>query len=351
MTWRPAVAAFLFCAAAAAGTSQVAVPVRTPATHDIRPGAGVTAVRLLSEWAPSLAHTAGDTSVYVLEGQAPGATVFVAGGTHANEIAGIVAAMVLVEHASVRKGRLIVVPHANNSAITDVDPERPGPEFVLVKTASGERRIRYGSRRTRAADQGAPDPPHYVHPRSKEPLDGNEARNLDRAYPGVADGTLTERIAFGILQLITREKAAAALDFHEAPPTSRLAWMLVANPKNIDVAAAAVLDLQGQGLDIKLEQSSETFRGLSHREWGDLSPAMAFLFETPSPSMAKNARDVDFVSDPALPLSRRVGGHLAALSAVLAACNARMPEADRVAMTGVPTLAEIEKAGVGAFLK
>ena len=46
-----------------------------------------------------------------------GATVFVAGGTHGNEIAGIMAAIVLVEHARVRKGRLIVVPHANNSAI------------------------------------------------------------------------------------------------------------------------------------------------------------------------------------------------------------------------------------------
>jgi len=36
------------------------------------------------------------------------------------------AAIVLVERARVQQGRLIVVPHANNSAITDADPEAPG---------------------------------------------------------------------------------------------------------------------------------------------------------------------------------------------------------------------------------
>jgi predicted deacylase len=333
--------------------TQVAVPAGAPAVHDIRSGPGVTAAKMLSAYAPGLEGTPGDTKVYVLEGQEAGATVLVAGGTHGNEIAGIMAAIVLVEHARVQKGRLIVVPHANNSSITDVDPERPGPPFITLTTASGERRFLYGSRRTRADQQGAPDPKIYRHPNPKadEDLPGSEARNLNRAYPGVADGTLTQRMAFGIMQLLTAEQVSVAFDFHEAGPESRLAWMVVANPKNLATAAAALFDLEALGLVMKLERSSDTFRGLSHREWGDATKAQAYLFETPSPSMANDTKGVDFVNDPKLPLSKRVGGQLASFAAVLAAYNAQAPPESRVALLDVPTMAGVEKAGVGAFLR
>jgi predicted deacylase len=279
--------------------------------------------------------------------------VFVAGGTHGNEIAGIMAAIVLVEHARVRKGRLIVVPHANNSAITDVDPERPGPPFITLTTAAGERRFLYGSRRTRLDQQGAPDPKIYRHPNPKadEDLPGTESRNLNRAYPGAADGTLTQRMAFGIMQLLTAEQVSAAFDFHEAGPESRLAWMVVANPKNLATAAAALFDLEALGLVMKLERSSETFRGLSHREWGDATKAQAYLFETPSPSMVNDTKGVDFVNDPKLPLSKRVGGQLATFAAVLDAYNSDAPPASRVALLDVPAMTVVEKAGVGAFLR
>jgi len=333
--------------------AQINLPSGPACVHDIRPGPGVTSTKMLSAWAPALANTPGDALVYILEGKEPGGTVFVAGGTHGNEIAGIMAAIVLVEHARVQKGRLYVVPHANNSAITDVDPERPGPGAILLNTASGERRFLYGSRRTKAAHQGAPDPAKYLHPnpKSTEELAGTEARNLNRAYPGVADGTLTQRVAWGIVRLLQDEKAAVAFDFHEAGPESRLAWMVVAHPKNLEPAAAAVLDLEAQGLTMKLEPSSETFRGLSHREWGDATKAQAFLFETPSPSMVNDTKGVDFVNDPKLPLSKRVGGQLASFSAVLAAYNADAPAAERIVMLDVPAMADVVKAGVGAFLK
>ena len=38
--------------------------------------------------------------------------------------------------------------------------------------------------------------------------------------------------------------------------------------------------------------------------------------------MVKETRDVDFVNDAKLPLSKRVGGQLASIAAVLAAYNA-----------------------------
>jgi predicted deacylase len=337
----------------AALAAQVVVPPGAAAVHDIRPGPGVTAVKMLSAYAPGLADTPGDTKVYVLEGREPGATIFVAGGTHGNEIAGIMAAVVLVEHARVQKGRLIVVPHANNSAITDVDPERPGPPFIVLTTASGERRFLYGSRRTRADQQGAPDPKVYRHPSPKadENLPGTESRNLNRAYPGAADGTLTQRMAYGIMQLLAAEQVSAAFDFHEAGPESRLAWMVVANPKNLETAAAALFDLEAAGLTMKLERSSETFRGLSHREWGDATKAQAYLFETPSPSMVNDTKGVDFVNDPKLPLSKRVGGQLASFAAVVAAYNAEALPVSRVTLADVPAMTDVEKAGVGAFLR
>jgi predicted deacylase len=348
---RQLIVAVLWCAAAHVTPAQVAVPPGVAAVHDIRPGPGVTATKVLSAWAPSLAGTPGDTVVYVLDGAEPGATVFVAGGTHGNEIAGIVSAVVLVEHVRVQRGRLIVIPHANNSAITDVDPERPGPEFLTLTSPSGERRFRYGSRRTNARHQGAPDPERYRHPKSTEELAGAEARNLNRSYPGVVDGTLTQRMAYAILQLIKTEHASLAFDLHEAGPESRLAWMVVANPKNIDMAAAAVLDLEGQGLSMKLEPSSETFRGLSHREWGDETSALAFLFETPSPSMVTDTKGVDFVNDPKLPLSKRVGGHLLSFAAVLATYNGEAKPGAAVTVIGLPSMTDVEKAGVGAFLR
>jgi hypothetical protein len=60
---------------------------------------------------------------------------------------------------------------------------------------------------------------------------------------------------------------------------------------------------------------------------------------------------VDFVNDPKLPLSKRVGGQLASFAAVLAACNAQAPAGSRITLLDVPTLAGVETAGVGAFLR
>jgi predicted deacylase len=350
--WRVAAAALgVLVASGAPVRAQVKVPAGEPFVHDVRPGPGVTTARRLSDYLPSLAKTPGDSDVFVLQGAEPGATVFVAGGTHANEIAGIMAATVLVEHVRVRQGRLIVLPHANNSAATWSDPQRPGPEWFAIGTASGERRFKFGARLTKPDDQGAPDPAKYHHPASKELLDGVEARNLDRAHPGRADGTLTEQMAYAIVQLLKTEAVDIALDLHEAGPESRLAWMIVANPKNIEAGAVAVLALEAAGVDMKLEPSSETFRGLSHREWGDATNAKSFLVETPSPSMVAAARTVDPVNDSKLPLARRVAVHLATVSALVDACNEDASSSRKFRLLDMPGLEEMTKAGVGVFLR
>ncbi len=147
---------------------------------------------MLSHYHPSLAGTPGDTPVFVLEGKEPGGTLVVVGGTHENEIAGVFAATVLVETARVNRGRLVVVPRANNSAVTLRDEKRPAPEWVVITLAlrlvPASRRFRFGSRLTNPLHQGAPDPAELKLPGASKALPGYEARNLDRAYPGSADG-------------------------------------------------------------------------------------------------------------------------------------------------------------------
>ncbi len=77
-------------------------------------GAGVTAQRMLSATEPSLAGGPGDTPVFELAGE-PGGTMLLLGGTHPQEIGGVMAAILMVENARVKRGRLIVVPQANRS--------------------------------------------------------------------------------------------------------------------------------------------------------------------------------------------------------------------------------------------
>ncbi len=333
----------------AIGAAQVRIPATPPAAHDVRPGPGVKTAPL-SDYLPGLANTPGDTAVYVLEGPEPGGTVFVAGGTHAGEVAGSLAAILLVERAKVQRGRLIVIPYANNSASTYQDPKRPaGPRTFEIKTATGTRTFVIGARLTRPEHQGEPDPAGEEAP-SPEYAADNLSRNLDRQYPGKADGNLTQRIACAIVSLIKKENVDLAFDLHEAPPGSRLAMMIVANPKNSDLAAEAVLALEAGGLAMKLEESSKEFRGLSHREWGDATQAKAFLFETPDPALLRE-KPGDPINDPEWPLAKRVGIHIETLLAIIDAYNDGVPVTHQVEISGLPDLAGLEKSGLSAILR
>jgi hypothetical protein len=102
---------------------------------------------------------------------------------------------------------------------------------------------------------------------------------------------------------------------------------------------------------MKLEPSSESFRGLSHREWGDATKAQAFLFETPNPGQRDQGKGADLVADPKFPLAKRVGVHLATLLAILDAYNETATPALSAKLLDVPGLTQMSDAGVGAFLK
>jgi hypothetical protein len=56
------------------------------------------------------------------------------------------------------------------------------------------------------------DPEIYLHYPSGQKLAGNETRNLNRSYPGKIDGSVTERVAYAIMNMIKSNKIDMALD-------------------------------------------------------------------------------------------------------------------------------------------
>ena len=367
--WSATGAALLLLAvAAAAAIAPAFTRMRRPDL--LLPGPGVSRVTALSAYLPALKGTPGDTAVYLLEGRRPGGTVLVLGGTHADEPAGYIAAVILLERARVERGRLIVVPRANESGFSHNVPQEGHPQQFTIDTPGGPRRFTFGARATNPAHQW-PDPQVYTLA-SGQTLSGTETRNLNRAYPGRADGTLTERIAFAITSLIRTERVDLAIDLHEASPEYPVVNTIVAHQRATDVAAVANLGMQAAGVDIGLEASPETLRGLSHREWGDATPTLAVLMETTNPAEGRlrgptnaglvvEGRDRFYVlaaerrrlsvpfDDQGWPLARRVGRHLAGVSAFVAALNETSPESG-VELSDVPTYDSLVRQGMGPFL-
>ena len=293
---------------------------------EIRPGEGVTDQRKLSDYFAPLKDTNLDTGVFILDSGKPGATGLLIGGTHGNEMAGSVAALVALENSVVTAGKLIVIPYTNRSAQSVADTRNHIDSLHLVQSRSGERYLTYGDRRTDPADQQAEDPLEYINPGGYVLKNGQESRNLNRAYPGKPDGTRTEQLAYAIIALILKEQVDFSLDMHEAntPETDkrddgdyrpggnkRLSYTLVAHPRGLEIAAFALLAMEEDtGISMKLEESNSKYRGLSHLEIGDASTCLSYLSESPNPGQDRKRKNADVVGDSKYPLTHRVGMHL-----------------------------------------
>jgi predicted deacylase len=338
----------------------------------ILPGTAVTRIGHLSDYHAGLRDTRYDATVYYMEGDEPGGTALVLGGTHPNETAGFMAALVLIERCGVASGRLIVIPQACSSGFTCTDPLEAYPQQFQVSTASGVRTFRYGARAANWVDQW-PDPLVFLQYPSGQQLSGFETRNLNRAYPGRPDGTLTEQTAFAIMELLRREGVDVAFDLHEAAPEFPNVNAIVTHEKGQDLAAQAVLALEFEDLQYSLELSPENFRGLSHREWGDRTGAIPFLMETSNPIQGRlrgrTSAELLLTGVDSLyaragrsgvmrvtydvggePLSRRVGRHLAGVVALLDAYSGTYAERP-VILENVPAYDEMMSKGLGAFLR
>ena len=336
-------------------------------------GPGVSEVRMLSDWLPELKGSPGDTEVYVLKGTAPGGSMLVLGGTHPNEPAGYLAAILLIENATVSTGTLYIIPRANNSAFTHNDPQEGAPEHFSISLPDGSvRTFRYGSRATNPVHQW-PDPDVYIHAASGQALSGNETRNLNRGYPGRLDGTLTERVCLGVTTLIRAEKIDMTIDLHEASPEYPVINAIVAHERAMPLASQVVLGLELQDVKIGLEPSPKNLRGLTHRELGDATDTLAVLMESANASQGRlrgrtnealvlTGKDPYYVKAQKLgrlyvpydekghPIEERVGRHLAGISEFAFALSSEEPDRT-VEYSGVPDYAELQDKGLGPFLK
>ena len=337
----------------------------------IRKGPGVTEIKQLSDYFANLKGTNGDTAVYVLDSGKPGGTALLLGGTHPNEPSGFLSAVLLIENARPAKGRMIIIPRANNSGFSHTDYTEGAPQQFHLKAASGERWFRFGSRATNPTDQW-PDPDIYVHAASGQKLSGSETRNLNRAYPGRVDGTLTEQIAYGIVQLIRQEKVNMTIDLHEASPEYPVINAIVAHERAMEYAAEVTIGLQMDGMKIGLEPSPKSLRGLSHRELGDATDTLAILMETANPAQGRlrgatneqlvlTGKDAMYERAAKLnrlfvpydakgqPLDLRVARHVTAVNEFLTVLSKKKP-AQAVVLNRVPSYNDMVKKGIGSYL-
>ena len=338
--------------------------------EDIFPSDGLSVRRMLSDYFPGLEKTPGDTDVFVYEGREQGGNVLILGGTHPNEPSGYVAAVALIENLKVARGKVIVIPRGNASGFTHSDLQEGNPQGFTVTTQSGKRWFRLGARVSNPVHQW-PDPAFYVNP-SKQKLAGIESRNLNRCFPGREKGYLTEKVAFGIMELIRKEKIDVGIDLHESSPEYPVINAIVFHETSADLAALAQMELQGEGFDFRLEASPLNLKGLTHREWGDYAGIKAVLLETPNVSQGRlkgkpsaalivDGKDKNYAEaarqgrlfieygKEGIPLASRIARHLAAIEALLSGLGELEPD-KAVRLENIPPWADVQKYGLGRFL-
>jgi predicted deacylase len=344
---------------------------RMHAREPVYPGAGVTRMGMLSDYAPGLRDTPADTAVYTLGAPEPGPTLLLFGGTHPQEVSGMITAVLVVENVRARRGRVIVIPQLNQSGFTYTEPLEAFPHEFEIPTAQGIRRFRVGMRLSNPVHQW-PDPDLYIHYPSNEPLIGSEARNLNRAFPGRRDGRYTERLADAVMTLARREKVDLVLDLHEAYPEYPIINMIVAHERAFETATMAAVALQARRIPMNIMASPKNLHGLSHREFGDHTQAQALLAETANPAMGRfrgrtdaalvvEGRDENYVAAARLkrlfvpfdasghPLSSRVARHLATIEEMLNAYN-DAHVGSIFELSGLPQYDAVLSRGIGAFL-
>ena len=337
----------------------------------ILPGRAVV-VKPLSSYHPPLEGTAADTGIYFLDSGKPGGTALVIGGTHPEEPASNLAAQILVENAVPEQGRLIVAIRANRSASTSTRPGDAYPQFYSIPTPWGKKTFRMGDRWTNPLDSW-PDPEVYVHFPSGQMLAYMDIRNLNRTWPGRANGMITEQVCYAFINLIKNEKVDLVIDYHEAELEYPVISTIVTHEKGREIAAmVSMLLTSGEFKNpIGVEYSPPSLHGLSHREIGDHTQAASLLFETPEPFLDRVrgitdeklllAGQDDFVmkagargllyekiTEKGWPIDVRVGRHCSATLEVFSIWSEMNPKRT-IRIGNVPRYADIIENGTGSY--
>lgn len=336
-------------------------------------GPGVTRTGLLSDYFPALKGSAGDTEIFYLEGTEPGKTVICLGGVHPNEPSGVLAATLLVENAQVQTGRLIVVPHTNASAFTYSTPGEGTPISYTIKTDWGEQKYRYGSRLSNPLHQ-FPDPDVFVHYPSGQLMSGNEARNLDRAFPGNPNGGLTQKVAYAVTEMVKKENAGLVIDMHEARLMNPIVNCIITPERALTLSSLAQMELEFSTKEPwHLEPSPTKMFGMTHRGLTDATNALAVLMETGNPAMdyprgptneklivegkdefysIAASKGLLYVPYPekGLPLQHRVARQLAGADVLIRVFSEIAEDGQTILVQGIPSYEDIETLGIGHFV-
>jgi len=332
----------------------------------------LTEMRMLSEWVPSLKGTYGDTPVFFFDSGVEGATILYVGGTHPYEPAASLSAYVMLENIKVEKGRVLIIPQANRSGTTTGMLGNAYPRYYEVKTDWGTAQFKNGDRWANPLDSW-PDPFTYIHYPSNLPLTYQDIRNVNRSYPGRENGSLIERVCYGIMEIIRKENVTMAIDSHEAAVMYPTVETYVAHDRSLDIAMMASMSLSADKFYMKAEASPKNLHGLSHREWGDYSDTLAILMETPQPftdwivgpmtsTLQTEGKDeflntasehgltyVDYDNEFGSPIRYRVGRHLEGAMEVIKWMTTMMPEKGEIVVSW-PTYDELMEKDCGYFL-
>lgn len=335
-------------------------------------GPSVTVVERLSTYEPSLAGTANDCNVYILDSGRPGGTLLLLGGTHPEEPAGPITAEILIEGATVNQGKLIIVTRANRSASLYTRNGEAYPSYFHIDTQWGTKKWRMGDRNASPLDSW-PDPEVYVHYPSRQMLAYMDIRNLNRAWPGRKNGLLVERTTYAFMELIKRRAVDLVIDLHEAELEYPVENTIVTHENGQELAVMASMMLTGGYFPVPMgvEYSPKALHGLSHREIGDNSDAVSILFEVAEPFLDRirgvtdekllmEGRD-EFVmkageakllyapmDEHGWPIEVRVARHLTTIKVCLDLFSMSAPDKG-IDVSGIPEYQEIVDKKLGMF--
>ena len=332
----------------------------------------ITEVKKLSDYFDGVKGTTNDSNVYIFDSGVEGGTYLIWGSTHPEEPAGVMTAALLVENLKVTQGKVIIIDRENNSASTNTRVGEAYPRFFTYETDWGTKVWRFGDRHANQLDSW-PDPEVYIHYPSGQTLANVDIRNTNRNWPGKANGLLTERTNYAVMQLIEQEGVDMTLDLHEAELEYTVENTIVVHEKGQSVAAMVSMDLTANTFDVPvgMEFSPTALHGLSHREVGDYSDAASYLVEVAEPMldrirgitdeellMSGKDRFVMMAGDRGLlyapidengwPIEKRVARHVAVATKIIEVNNSVNPD-QTILIEGIPTYEEIMENGLAPY--